>query len=76
MFYHSLKAEDHLSRVYLFHNHQIVSRTREVLVFIDMHSQNKWTGLELRPELSAFRLEFSFTETFPPQSPAVLDTLR
>ena len=61
MLHHPLKAENHLSRVDSFHNHQIISRTREVLVFIDVDSQNKWTRLELRPELPAFRLEFSFT---------------
>ena len=57
----ALKPEDHLSRVDSFHNHQIISRTREVLVFLDVDSQNKWTGLELRPELAAFGFESSFT---------------
>ncbi len=61
MLYDPLEAEDHLSRVDSFHNHQIISRTREVLVLFHMDSQNKWTGLELRPELPAFRLEASFT---------------
>ena len=41
-------------------NHQIVIDTREVLVFLDVDSQNG-TGLELRPELPAFRFEARFT---------------
>ena len=54
MLHHSLEPKHHLTRVQSLHDDQVISRTREVLVLFHMDSQNKWTGLELRPELAAF----------------------